>query len=291
MGNARLFYHLEIALITVLLISSFRVGAQGLPGQDTPPMERETSRGSVVRGSGSDELEDLYDKDDQKTSETPKTESKPVKEHKSSPDVQSLSDLAKLAPFSDVAVIQRRFLPKTHRFEFSLGAFTNLNNPFFTSYGAGGSIAYYLREQWALEGIGNFSASGSREVTDNLRSKRQIATTNLVTATSFFGAALKWNPIYGKITWLNKSIVPFDLNFSLGGGMTQTTDNQSVGTLHFGTSQVFALSKAMAVRWDFAWNYYNANATDDTAKKVKISQSDLYLGLGISFYFPEASYR
>ena len=263
--------------------------AQGLPSDDSA----KAAAAAGAAGSGSDELEELYDKDEQKAPAkvSTKNESKPIVDRKASPEAQTLSDLAKLAPFSDVAVIQRRFLPKTHRFEASVSAFTNLNNPFFSSYGLGLDLAYYFREQWAIEGIAQAAASASRQVTDDLSKDRKIATSNLVTSNGFYGGAIKWNPIYGKITWLNRSIVPFDLNFNLGGGITHTVDSQSVGTVHFGTSQVFALTKGMALRWDFSWNIYQANAKDDGGKAIKLTQNDIYLGLGMSFYFPEASYR
>jgi outer membrane beta-barrel protein len=295
LGFARLFYHLGIALISVFFVASIEARAQGLPGSDipqttsTPPAAN--AGASAGAGSSDSDVEALYDKDDSKTSKA--VEKKPeaaAAAKKAAAEVQNLSDLAKLAPFSDVAVIERRFLPKTQRFEVSADIFTNLNNPFYTAYGGEGKLAYYFTERWALEGIGQFATTSSREATDDLVKNRNITTTNDVTARSFFGGAVKWNPIYGKITLLNKSIIPFDLNFDVGGGMTNTTDNQTVPTFHFSTAQVFAWTKATAFRWDFSMNYYTAN-TGASGGPTKISQFDLYLGVGMSFYFPEASYR
>ncbi len=80
--------------------------------------------------SAEKDVEDLYDKEDDKVvkpkAQQPKTENQP--------EAQNLSDLANLASFSDVAVIQRRFLPKSQRFEATAGAFTNLNNRFLTRW-------------------------------------------------------------------------------------------------------------------------------------------------------------
>lgn len=237
------------------------------------------------------EVEELYDKTEtqqpvsNKASRT-RTESAPALK-----DAQNLSDLANLAPFNDVAVIQRRFLPKTGRFEFSGSGFTNLNNPFFTNLGLGLGVAYYFREKYAVEGIFKIASTGSRQVTDDLEANRGITTDNIVGSKGFGGLALKWNPIYGKMTWLNETIVPFDLNFSLGVGLTRTTLDEDEATIHFGTSQVFALSKGMAFRWDLAWNMYQATVPKDGGGTEKLNQNDLFLGLGMSFYFPEASYR
>ena len=290
----RLAYHLGFTLFTLLVTASVQSHAQGLPGstaRSAQPAASPTSSSAGGTTSSDNEVEALYDKEDSKPKASPAKKVEDRAPAPKIPEAQNLSDLAKLAPFSDVAVIQRRFLPKSQRFEATVGAFTNLNNPFFSSYGVELKGAYYLTEKWAAEAIGSFATTASRQVTDDLAKNRGITTSNLVTSRSFFGGAIKWNPIYGKITLLNKSIVPFDLNLDVGGGLTQTTDGQSVPTLHAGTSQVFAYSKSTAFRWDFSLNAFQADATDDNNFKSKITQFDIYLGVGVSFYFPEASYR
>lgn len=264
---------LGLAIIVTLLGSPFAARAQDLEATET---------------STTNQVEEIIEKEEAKTVKRPEASGK--REQKTQ-QVQSLSDLANLAPFSDVAVIQRRFLPKTGRFELTAGLFNNLNNPFFNSIGADVRAGYYLREQWALEGIAAFASTSKRQVTEDLEKKRGITTDTVVSSKGFYVLAVKWNPVYGKITWLNKSIVPFDLNFNLGFGTTTTTDNQNAPTLHFGTSQVFALSKAMAFRWDLIWNTYQATGTDAVGTKSTLTQNDLFLGLGMSFYFPEATYR
>ncbi len=266
-------HHLVLVLLTTQL---------SLPTSQAQDLEVEPA------GTGAEqEIENLYDKDDAKAEK----KTSPAVDRQQSPNVQSLSDLATLAPFDDVAIIQRRFLPKTNRFEFSGSAFSNLNNPFFTSVGGSFRAAYYLREKYALEGLLIFSTTGTRQVTDDLEQKRGITTDNVVTSQGFAGLLFKWNPIYGKITWLNRAIVPFDLNFNLGFGMTQTTEEENEPTLHLGTSQVFAWTKSMAFRWDLMWNIYTATATNDAGLKETLTQNDLFLGVGMSFYFPEATYR
>lgn len=204
---------------------------------------------------------------------------------------QDLTQLAKLSSFSDVAVIQRRFLPKTGRFEISGHGFTSLNNPFFNTLGLGLETGYYFKEQYAIELMYLKMTSSARDVTKDLRSRRNLSTSTVVTPDSYMGAAFKWNPIYGKMTFLNEKIIPFDMSFSFGGGVTQTNQDQSVGTFHFGAAQVFALSKSFALRWDVFWNYYQAEVKLDNGQKGQDNHSDLMLSLGVSFYFPEVNYR
>jgi outer membrane beta-barrel protein len=238
------------------------------------------------------EVEQVYDKYEKEDTVRQQKEHAVRREReKAKPEITTLSDLGTLAPFEDIAVIQRRFLPKTNRYEAGLTGLTGLNNPFFNSLGLGFKGAYYFREKYGFELIYLYLGSSARQVTKNLEQNRSIATSSFVTPQGFFGAAFKWNPIYGKITFLNNRIVPFDINFSGGLGMTKTNAGREEPTLHLATSQVFAISKAWAVRWDLNWNFYNAQSTlsDQTSKSG--TQTDLILALGVSFFFPEATYR
>ncbi|MCB0362513.1 MAG: hypothetical protein KDD35_07320, partial [Bdellovibrionales bacterium] len=83
------------------------------------------------------EVEELYDKFDinetkRKSAEREKEKNKKKNDEKSKVDPSTLSELSTLAPLSDIAVIQRRFLPKTKRFEASGSLMATINNPFFT---------------------------------------------------------------------------------------------------------------------------------------------------------------
>lgn len=241
------------------------------------------------------EVENLYDRLDEQSETQYVKETKQVKA--SSRDetkpvtMDTLSDLAKLQAFQDIAVIQKRFLPKTQRFEISVLGFTNVNNPFFNNLGGGVKGAYHFSENWAVEGIGNWFGVAARQVTEDLEKKALVSAANTVTARSFMGAAVKWSPIYGKVSLLNKSIVPFDLSFAAGGGLTKTDEAGGEPTIHLATSQGFAISKSWAFRWDIMWNLYQAKATSASGASVKIAQNDLFIGLGVSLFIPEATYR
>ena len=263
-----------------------------VPTANAPPSTA-TPTGITSEPAAEEGVEALLDTEDAKADQAATAKKKPAPEKPAAPSapINTITDLATLQPFSDIAVIQRRYLPKTGRFELSGSGFTNLNNPFYNSLGASLRAAYYFREQYAFEVIGAVFGTMARQATEDLDKNRGITTDNVVTSKSFVAASFKWNPIYGKITWLNKGIVPFDLNFSGGVGMTQTTDGGSQPTLHLGTSQVFALSKWVAFRWDLMWNLYNATIKNDRGGEESLNQNDLFLGVGMSLYFPEATYR
>lgn len=232
-------------------------------------------------------VESLYEKFENEDQDAkPQT---PV-EPRGKQDLKKISELSRLAPFEDIAVIQRRFLPKTSRFEISGAAAATLNDPFFNNIGGVARFGYYFREKYGVEFNYFFLTTAETQVTRDLRQKRGVLTESLVTTKSFYGADFKWSPIYGKVTLFGRRIVPFDLYFSLGGGLTQTDQGSGEPTIHLGTGQIFALSKSVAFRWDFSWNFFSAESERD-GKKTSDTYDNLFLTVGVSFFFPEAKYR
>lgn len=197
------------------------------------------------------------------------------------------SGLARLAPFSEVSVIQKRFLPKTQRFQFT-GAFTTItNNPWFFTAGVSLKAAYYFTEAWGVEGMYNAMSSSARQSANELHDNNNVSADSFGFPKNYMGLDAKYTPFYGKMSWLNKKIVPFEHYFTAGVGNTSVSTGGSGFTLHFGTGQNFAISKRFSVNWDFSMMNYSAKDTLGTNQ----SFSDLLLTVGMSFFYPEASYR
>lgn len=280
-------------LAWIIIASPFAFGDDN----DSQEIQREIQAEPSEASDGSNiELEELYDKYDKEQKQqgvNKKTEDKAKEAAREKlPEVTHLSELGTLAPFTDVAVIQRRFLPRTMRFELSGSGMTVLNNPFFNNLGLGARLAFHFQEKHGIEAQYMYFTNTNRSVTNDLEEKRNVSTTNLVTTKSYLGGAYKWTPFYGKISFINREIVPFDLFFNFGFGMTKT-QYRNEPTLHLGTGQSFALSKTLAVRWDLVWNYFNAEVPDlkNAGKTSTSTHSDLYLSVGLGFFFPEAKYR
>lgn len=220
---------------------------------------------------------------------TPPVNSAPPYQEPASRDntLSDFSGLGALSPFQEVSVIQRRFLPKTGRFQLFGGLTTVTNDPFFLTFGGVGKGSYFFSEKWGVE-LNYFGlTTTSRQGTDDLRTNNGVNTENLVYAKSYMGIDAMYVPIYGKMSWFNEKIVPFDIYFSVGYGTTNTQAGNNAGTLHLATGQIFALSKAYAVRWDFSWNFFNAQGIDGSSSTF----NNLFLTVGMSWFFPEANYR
>lgn len=226
--------------------------------------------------------------------------------------VTKLENLNQLKPFEDVAVIQKRYLPKTKRFEAHVAAATSVNDDYFTAYGLNASLAYSFTEKFAVEGLVKwFDVSNSGTANDLL--EEDIVTNGMVSTELYYGLDLKWTPIYGKFSYFDKKIIPFDHYFSIGVGQTKTVTGASSDasfnvveadetpfTIHVGTGQTFAMTKWMAFRWDVSYHWYQNTSPLITLKTngnpvgqsgVKDNFSNIFVSFGLSFYFPEAKYR
>lgn len=202
------------------------------------------------------------------------------------PQPMDFQGLGRLAPFTEVSVIQKRFLPKTGRFQLFGGLTLITNDPFFNTMGAVGKLGYFFTESVGLE-LNYFGLTTTEaKATTELKAVQGVKTDNLILTKNVVALDLMFVPIYGKMAWFNERIVPFDLYFSLGYGQTGT-QNGDAGTLHLATGQIFALSKATAVRWDFSWNFFNAKGIDNKESNY----NNLFLTIGMSWFFPEANYR
>ncbi len=208
------------------------------------------------------------------------------------------SDLKYLAPFSQVTVIQKRYLPKTNRMQLNLGGNYLTNNPFFQGVGLIGRLGFYFTEYLGLEVSAMKLNINPKQVTQDLSDFHKVKTATLVSSDSYTGVDLIYSPFYGKMTWLDRAIVPFDTFITLGLGSTKTTTSKSAPTLHLGLGQTLAINKDLVFRWDLSSNNYSVDVdqissmtSGSTGAAKKQQFNDLFLGIGVSLLFPGAKYR
>lgn len=197
------------------------------------------------------------------------------------------SGLSKLAPFSEISVLQKRFMPKTNRFQAFAGLSLVTNDAFFNTLGGNFKLGYFFTEQMGIEASYLALSTSEAKSTQELKEVQGVTTENLVYPKGYMGLDFMWVPIYGKLTYYNHRIINFDHYFSAGFGNTSIQSSQTVSSFHLGTGQIFALSKAFSLRWDFSWNFFDAKQLDLSTSTV----NNLFLTVGASFFFPEAKYR
>lgn len=262
------------AYILIILMSTLTLidlqSALALDSEDSSDIDQVEAE--IGRNAPKQSVQDLEKKDDAK--------------------FEKFSDLGKLAPFSEISVIQKRYMPKTGRFQAYGGLNYLTNDPWYWGVGATLKLGYFFTEAYGIEGTYSAFSTSEKQPIKDLRDNHAVSTSSLTTTKSYMGLDFVWTPVYGKLSLGNQKIVPFDMYFAFGGGNSGTSDSQTAGTLHFGTGQIFAISKSMGFRWDFSWNRFSAAVRDETTGNSTTNSTDnLFLTLGVSFFFPEAKYR
>ncbi len=120
-----------------------------------------------------------------------------------------------------VKAVQRKGFLKRNRFQLSIFAAPTLNDAFFQKVGVGGQLAYNIHDSFAvaLRGAYWFSFKTQYVKIGAYAFQSQLLQSQLY----WTGMAdLIWTPVYGKFSWLGKSIVHFDAFVLAGGGVAWT---------------------------------------------------------------------
>lgn len=218
---------------------------------------------------------------------------------------------------SDVKTIQRKTFLKAKRFEFTPYLGTETVDIFMHHYVAGVSGTYHLTEVFAVEGLVAFSPSLTNigkalNMPDANNFDLKDLTIELAEGASvkpisskigaYGGAAMVFSPFYGKLAFLSRNIVAFDLYFMFGPGFIQTQDRDSSYdsggtpfsttdethlTSHFGFGFRAAFNDWMALKIEGREYIYIENVTrgevagsEDTAVKYYFMTQ-----AGLSFFF------
>lgn len=209
-------------------------------------------------------------------------------------EVKELKDLSRLSPFSEVSVIQKKYLPKTERFQLFAAGSLMTNTPWYNNYGARLHFGYNFTENFGVEINSSFLTNSERAAAKEIRENNGLQTEQFIYTKNYIGLDIVWSPIYGKMTSLDNTITPFDMYFTFGGGNSNTNSQEKSNfTFHVGTGQIFAITKSIAFRWDYSFNFFQATPvpTVDDPTPTKGNYNDFVLSAGLSFFFPEVSDR
>ena len=223
--------------------------------------------------------------------------------------IKSLSDLQALTPYESVAVIQKRYLPKTLRGELNISVFSVINNTFFYLGGVSARAGFFLREDhgFGLEGFGLLPPINKIVTKEMIGPPNHILPYTTVISQFYGGAYYKWSPVFGKFAVLNNKIIYFDMYISLGAGMSHVVDGlddetqqlldegsalRKLSKTFFPTGsvsvgQVFAFNQEWAFNWELKWLYTVIQYQDGDP----YTPVDIGFSLGVNYYFPEAGYR
>ena len=214
-----------------------------------------------------------------------------------------------IVPFSEkdvalgdkVKAVQRKGFMKRGRFEVApVFAFT-VNDAFYQKFGAGLRLAYNLHDSFglALRGVTyrkpELSSPGSWQPapirTDNARAGKIAFGGQLLSSQIYDQLMLDriWSPVYGKVSFLQKQIIHFDLFLSAGFGLvwTATTEPPRNEDPHiatdFGGGVRFYPKEWLAFELGMTATLYPDRpiaSLPATVQKVFVAN------VGLSFFFP-----
>lgn len=188
---------------------------------------------------------------------------------------------------SNLGIVQKNFLTKTGRIELFGGLSMVPTEVFYRTFGGQLNAGYHFNEAWAINGLGYFFSSTPRGEIDDLRKTNEVKVDNLIYLKSYYALSAYWNPIYGKMTYFNQNITPFEIFFTAGAGRVRTQAASENFGIHLGMGNTFYLSRNSGVRLDLNWVFYQ---TKDINNRNQNANS-LMLTLGYSGFYPENTER
>ncbi|MFZ3231799.1 MAG: outer membrane beta-barrel domain-containing protein [Pseudobdellovibrio sp.] len=191
------------------------------------------------------------------------------------------------ASYADFAVIQKNYMPKSERFQISLGGMVLPTDVYYRSFGLNLKLGYHLSETWGVEVFDYYITSSARSEVNDLEAKQATSVQSLVSLKGYYGANLYYSSIYGKTSVFNSKIIPFEIYQSVGVGKVVNQKNEESTAFQFGLGEIFSLTRSTALRTDLTWAFYS---TTNILGSTQASNS-LFLTVSYSIFFPEPIYR
>ncbi len=131
------------------------------------------------------------------------------------------SGLTEADYFKTIKVVQKRTVGKARRFEVSPFLAYLPNDDFVRGYYPGTHIAFHFNEGVALEGTAALGLHTNKQLLSQVR-KMGVQPAVLDRGQFVGSAGFNWAPIYGKLAYLERSIMTYDLFLTTGFGITTT---------------------------------------------------------------------
>jgi outer membrane beta-barrel protein len=171
-----------------------------------------------------------------------------------------------------------RLFVKQHRHEISIGGGYYASDLLSGTYIAGGSYAYHMTDETALEFAGWWTHANA-DIIRALEDKRGVVLTDTYAQMIFAESLLVWSPVYGKLR-LGGTIVHFDLHADIGVGVIDSkTSRGAAGVLGFGM-RLF-MGQAVAFRIDARNRTFRQDLLDD-----RFLVNDSAITAGLSVFLP-----
>ena len=208
-------------------------------------------------------------------------------------DIKKLEQKYWAAKDDDFSVVQNRRYTKANRFFVSAAGGVPINDPFATGFIGSLQLGYFANERWGFDLAYTKAEMKDNDSTEQFKKSFGGVSPNYNFFDSSIMASATFVPLYAKMSFLDKSIIYFDMGVSLGVGTVDYTIKRDTGdekknafSYQIGVTQQIFFSEHFAIRVD----YNNKFTTEDQKKYVGGSDlgskviNDTSLLLGITYW-------
>ncbi len=207
-------------------------------------------------------------------------------------DIRKLEQKYWSAKDDDFSVVQNRKYTKANRFYLNGSAGIPFNDPFATGTLMSAQVGYFFNERLGVDVNYTKGALKDNDAVDQFINRYGVVPDRNNYSSSMM-TSITYVPLYAKMSFLDSSIIYFDMGFSAGIGTTEYIMKKEEGdetksgmSYQWSVNQQIFFSDHFAVRVDLINRYtpqdrmkYKTNATGrDLGSKV-INDSSLLLGI------------
>jgi outer membrane beta-barrel protein len=208
-------------------------------------------------------------------------------------DIKKLEQKYWAAKDDDFSVVQNRRYTKAERF-FVTGAFGSpINDPFAKGTVMGAQVGYFFSERWGVDVAYTKGNLEDGDSTHKFKTTLGGASPDYNFFESSTIASVTFVPLYAKMSFMDKSIIYFDMGVSLGAGTLDYSIQRDTGSIaknafayKIGVTQQIFFSEHFAIRLDFnnTWAeedrmVYATGGTQTPLGSTSVNDTSLLLGI------------
>lgn len=183
-------------------------------------------------------------------------------------DIKKLEQKYWAAKDDDFSVVQNRRYVKAERFYLTAEGGIPFNDPYSQGSLMSASLGYFFNERWGLEANYNSANMSDNDAVKQFVTQYGAIPDHNILKSSYFLSGI-FVPFYAKMSFMDKSIIYFDMGVSLGVGSINYEVSQNTGNVaksaigaKLGIFQQIFFSEHFAFRVDLN----NTWANEDQAK-------------------------
>jgi len=171
--------------------------------------------------------------------------------------------------------VQNRKYTASH--EFSIGGGSLPMDAFYKGYTVSGAYTLHFNDLWAWELVnGAYSFNVDTDLRRELESNWSVVPTEFPSIQWFGNSNVVFKPLYGKLAWLNGSLLYGELFFTGGPALSSYENAGTFVGANLGLGLRFYLSESFSIRLD-ARDYYFVSSED-----TGTTRNELFFSTGIS---------